>query len=111
MRKRSDSSSGVRPVPVSCSAEAQQQFTRAVAPALSADSKVAATLGAYADDDLFARLQRLREGAIVEAGGSPKLSEFDVFASGRPEISHNSPAAKLYAQTLLRDAWAVSTAR
>jgi hypothetical protein len=47
----------------------------------------------------------------VEAGGSPKLSEFDVFASGRPEIGHNSPAAKLYAQTLPRDAWAVSTAR
>jgi hypothetical protein len=29
------------------------------------NSKVAATLGAYSDDDLFARLQRLREGAML----------------------------------------------
>ena len=37
---------------------------------------------------------------------SPKVSEFDVFASGRPEIGQNSPTAKLYAQTLPRAAWA-----
>jgi hypothetical protein len=67
------------------------------------NSKIAATLGAYSDDDLFARVQRLRDGAITDAGGSPKLSEFEVFASGRGEIGHNSPAAKLYAQTLPRD--------
>ena len=75
------------------------------------NSKVAATLGAYSDDETFERLQRLRESAIVEAGGSPKLSEFEVFACGRREIGHNSPAAKLYAQTLPHDMWAVSTAR
>src|SRR5206468_10821048 len=34
-----------------------------------------------------------------------KLSEFDVFACGRPEIGQNTPTAKLYAQTLPRDAW------
>src|SRR3954454_19420772 len=62
-------------------------------------------LGAYPDDEIFARLRRIREGAIVNSG-LPKLSEFDVFASGRPEIGQNSPTAKLYAQTLLRDAWA-----
>jgi hypothetical protein len=75
------------------------------------NSKVAATLGAYPDDDLFARLQRLRDGAIVEAGGSPKLSEFEVFASGRTEIGQNSPTGKLYAQTLPRDVWAGSVDR
>jgi hypothetical protein len=82
-----------------------------IAAAKRFNSKIAATLGAYGDDDIFARLQRLREGAIVEAGGSPKLSEFEVFASGRSEIGQNSPTAKLYAQTLQRDAWAASTSR
>src|SRR5262249_12396496 len=42
----------------------------------------------------------------VDGNRSPKLSEFDAFACGRPEIGQNRPAAKLYAQTLPRDAWA-----
>ena len=82
-----------------------------VAAAKRFNSKIAATLGTYSDEDIFARLQRLRDGAIVEAGGSPKLSEFEVFASGRAEIGQNSPTAKLYAQTLPREAWAAATAR
>jgi hypothetical protein len=87
------------------------QSVQDMAAAKRFNSKVAATLGPYSDDDIFARLQRLRDGAIAEAGGSPKLSEFEVFASGRREIGHNSPAAKLYAQTLPRDEWADSMAR
>lgn len=87
------------------------QSVQDMATAKRFNSKVAATLGAYSDVDLFARLQRLREGAIVEAGGSPKLSEFEVFVSGRSEIGHNSPAAKLYAQTLPRDVWVRSATR
>ena len=70
------------------------------------NSKVAAALGTYADEDIFTRLTRIREGATADAGRSPKLSEFDVFASGRPEIGQNRPTAKLYAQTLPREAWA-----
>jgi hypothetical protein len=70
------------------------------------NSKVAAALGTYSDEDIFARLVQIREGAIAESGGSPKLSEFDVFASGRAEIGQNSPTTKLYAQTLPRDTWA-----
>src|SRR5262249_8432684 len=69
------------------------------------NSKLAATLAGYSDEDVFARLKRIREGAILDSG-RPKLSEFDVFASGRPEIGQNTPTAKLYAQTLPRDAWA-----
>jgi hypothetical protein len=87
------------------------QSARDIAAAKRFNSKIAATLGAYSDADIFARLERIRAGAIAEAGGSPKLSEFDVFASGRPEIGQNSPAAKLYAQTLPRDAWADPSAR
>jgi hypothetical protein len=43
--------------------------------------------------------------ATADAAISPKVSEFDVFASGRSEIGQNSPTAKLYAQTLPRAAW------
>jgi hypothetical protein len=77
-----------------------------IATAKRFNSKVRATLEGYSDADIFARLERIRAGAIVDAAGSPKLSEFEVFASGRPEIGQNSPTAKLYGQTLPRDAWA-----
>ena len=68
--------------------------------------KVSASLGPFADAEIFDRLQRIRDGARVDASRSPKLSEFDTFASGRPEIGDNNPAAKLYAQTLPRAVWA-----
>jgi hypothetical protein len=77
-----------------------------VATAKRFNPKISATLGAYADEDIFDRLQRIREGATVDGNRSPKLSEFDAFACGRPEIGRNDPSAKLYAQTLPRDAWA-----
>ncbi len=70
------------------------------------NSKIAATLASYSDEDIFARLQRIRDGAITDSLRSPKLSEFEVFASGRAEIGQNHPTAKLYAQTLTREAWA-----
>jgi hypothetical protein len=70
------------------------------------NSKIAATLGPYSDEDIYARLLRIREGAISNAQQSPKLAEFDQSASGRPEIGQNSPGAKLYAQTLARSVWA-----
>src|SRR6202035_408661 len=56
--------------------------------------------------DIFDRLQRIRDGAKSDSTRSPKLSEFEVFASGRPEIRENSPTAKLYAQPLPRHIWA-----
>ncbi|MGA1802205.1 DrmB family protein [Rhizobium sp. HT1-10] len=68
--------------------------------------KVAASLGPFADDEIFARLVRIREGAKSDASRSPKLAEFDTFASGSPEIGTNHPTAKLYAQTLARAEWA-----
>ena len=77
-----------------------------VAQAKRFNPKVSATLGSYADEDIFDRLQRIRDGARVDGNRSPKLSEFDAFACGRPEIGQNHPSAKLYAQTLSRDAWA-----
>jgi hypothetical protein len=45
------------------------QSAQDVAAAKRFNSKVAATLGGYSDAEIFARLERLRDGAIVEAGG------------------------------------------
>jgi hypothetical protein len=70
------------------------------------NSKIAAALSGHSDDDVFVRLERIREGALVDSGGSPKVSEFDAFASGRREIGQNHPSSKLYAQTLPRESWA-----
>ncbi len=74
------------------------------------NTTLAAALGTYADEEIFARLARIREGAFADAGRSPKLSVFDVFASGRLEIGQNNPTAKLYAQTLPRGTWADAAA-
>jgi hypothetical protein len=82
------------------------QSVQDVAGAKRFNSKVSATLSPYSDEDIYARLMRIREGATASTKQSPKLSEFEVFASGRPEIGQNHPGAKLYAQTLPRSAWA-----
>jgi hypothetical protein len=89
---------------------ASVQSASDVAQAKRFNPKVAATLGPYPDGDIFERLQRIRDGASVDASKSPKLSEFDAFASGRTEIGRNHPSAKLYAQTLRRDEWAAPDA-
>jgi len=81
------------------------QTVEHVAMAKRFNSKVAASLGPYSDQDIFERLSRIREGARADATRSPKLAEFDVFASGRDEIGQNQPNARLYAQTLSRDVW------
>ncbi|MET4448660.1 hypothetical protein ABIB75_006970 [Bradyrhizobium sp. GM2.2] len=76
-----------------------------VAAAKRFNPKIAASLGEFSDGDIFERLIRIREGAKADASKSPKVAEFDVFASGREEIGQNHPAAKLYAQTLKREVW------
>jgi hypothetical protein len=75
------------------------------------NSKVKMSLGPFADAEIFERLQRVRAAAAVSSSRAPKLSEFDVFASGRAEIGQNVPGAKLYAQTLPRSGWDDPTAK
>jgi hypothetical protein len=87
------------------------QSVEDIAGAKKFNSKIAATLGNHPDAEVFARLQRIREGAKAESAQSPKVAEFDVFASGRLEIGHNHPIARLYAQTLPRETWADLAAR
>ena len=60
-----------------------------IATAKRFNSKLAASLGPYPDSEIFERLQRIRAGATADASRSPKLSEFDTFASGRAEIGRN----------------------
>ena len=69
------------------------------------NAKIKATLGGYDDQDIFDRLIALKENAQVDLGKPPQHAEFAVFASGRPQIGHNRPDAKLYAETLSPDRW------
>tara|TARA_R110000868_G_scaffold11516_7_gene56437 strand:+ start:37758 stop:39623 length:1866 start_codon:yes stop_codon:yes gene_type:complete len=69
------------------------------------NTRVSASLGAYPTDEVFDRLSRIRAGAIADTSRAPKISEFDVFASGREVIGRDHPSAKLYAETLPRTRW------
>ena len=53
-----------------------------VAAAKQFNPVVAASLGQFSDNEIFDRLVRIREGAKADASKSPKVAEFDVFASG-----------------------------
>ena len=76
-----------------------------VAAAKRFNARIAAALGGYDDAEVFERLARIRDTAQADLGRPPHLAEFDVFASGRPEIGVNLPDAKLYAQTLPTEIW------
>jgi hypothetical protein len=86
------------------------QSVEHVAMAKQFNARIGASLGPFSDQDIFERLSRIREGARTDATRSPKVAEFDVFASGREEIGQNHPTAKLYAQTLKREVWNANTA-
>jgi hypothetical protein len=91
--------------------EALGELTNVTSPAAVGLAKqfnprIAASLGGYPDEDIFAALERVRDGAQSTIGHSAKLAEFEVFASSRPEIGRNDPDAKLHAATLPRAQWA-----
>jgi len=81
-----------------------------IAQAKKFNPKISASFVGYADAEIFDRLKRIRDNAKADATRSPKLSEFDVFASGHAEIGYNHPSAKLYAQTLSHQTWADAAA-
>ena len=62
-----------------------------VAQAERFNPKVSATLSSYADEEIFERLRRIRDGAMVDGNRSPKLSEIRCFRKrtpgNRPESS------------------------
>ncbi|NBC34028.1 MAG: DUF1998 domain-containing protein [Alphaproteobacteria bacterium] len=65
----------------------------------------------YSDEAVFERLQDVRRQGRADAGRNPRLREFDLLSSGRPEIGTNEPDARLFAETLPRDAWDDGTGR
>lgn len=66
---------------------------------------LAASLEGYSDAEVFARLQLFHSQVQSDASAPPRLAEFAVFASGHPVIGENRPDAKLFAETLPRQAW------
>ena len=70
---------------------ANVQTVEHVAAAKQFNPKVAATLGNYADAEIFARLARIREGVNADSGRSPKLSEFDVLQAGARKSARTFP--------------------
>jgi len=66
---------------------------------------LAAALKGYADEDVFACMQRLTAGGGTDAIADPRIAEFEVFASGRSLIGEDRPGALLHAETLRREQW------
>jgi hypothetical protein len=77
-----------------------------VAAAKRFNPKIAATLEFHFDEEVFARLQRIREGAKQIQGARRKSPNSTRSRAGGAEIGHIHATAKLYAQTALRDTWA-----
>lgn len=69
------------------------------------DGELESILAGYDDATVFAALERLRAGQRSEAGLTPKLAEFDTFASGRARIGTNEPGSRLHAETLPDTRW------
>lgn len=67
--------------------------------------QVAEATKGYSDEEVFARLQQIKEGTKAAAGEDPRIAEFELLASGRPLIGENRQDAKLHAATLDRSVW------
>jgi hypothetical protein len=67
--------------------------------------EVRENLRGYSDQEVFDRLQQLKEGVRAAASKDPRVAEYDLLASGRRLIGENRPEARLHAGTLPRTAW------
>lgn len=59
----------------------------------------------YADDDILASLNQIREGAAADGQAPIKVAEFDRLAQGDPQIGRNDSGSRFYAETLARADW------
>jgi hypothetical protein len=62
-------------------------------------------LDGYSDEEVYERLRQVKDQVGQEASTNPRVLEFDVLASGRRQIGMNEASARLFAETLPRDAW------
>jgi hypothetical protein len=84
---------------------ADAQSPADIAQARRFNSALRASLEGYANSEVFARLQVLRNRRDQDASLAPKLAEFDVFAGGSAIIGENRPESLLFAETLRRGLW------
>jgi hypothetical protein len=68
-------------------------------------------LDGYSDQEVYERLQRVKEQVGQDASTNPRVLEFDVLASGRRQIGLNEAGARLYAETRPREEWAEDVGR
>jgi hypothetical protein len=68
-------------------------------------------LDGYSDQEVYERLQRVKEQIGQDASTNPRVLEFDVLASGRRQIGLNEAGARLYGETLPREEWAEDVGR
>lgn len=79
--------------------EAEMALARRANPSLRA------ALEGWSDTDIVARVAQLRATGHQTLAKAPKVAEFDLLASGLPEIGADAPDARLHARTLMRDQW------
>lgn len=79
-----------------------------VAMAKKFNPTVAANLGPFVDDEIFARIETRKAGSgsgSQDLQQNPRIAEFQLLASGRKLIGENRPDARLHAETLDRSVW------
>ncbi|MET3892701.1 hypothetical protein ABIE41_003777 [Bosea sp. OAE506] len=70
------------------------------------NSRIAATLEGYPDEDVWARIAAMRSSREKgDEAENPRLAEFAVLASGEPTIGTAATDALLHAETLTRAEW------
>lgn len=82
-----------------------------LAMARRANPAVRAALAGWSDAEVVARIAQLRQTATQNLAKAPKVAEFDLLASGQPQIGSDAPDARLHARTLLRHEWDGERAR
>ncbi|MFD1035451.1 DrmB family protein [Sphingomonas hankookensis] len=70
-----------------------------------ANPPLRAALEGWSDAEIVARVAQLRATGHLTLAKAPKVAEFDLLASGLPEIGADTPDARLFARTLTRDQW------
>lgn len=64
-----------------------------------------AALEGWADEEVAARVAQVRRLQLQNLEKVPKVAEYDLLASGEPEIGSDAPDARLHARTLNRAEW------
>ncbi|WP_433911123.1 DrmB family protein [Sphingomonas yabuuchiae] len=85
--------------------EAEMAIARRSNPALRA------ALAGWSDADVVTRIGQLRLSGNQSLAKAPKVAEFDLLASGQPQIGVDAPDARLHARTLTRAEWDGERAR